>query len=142
MLILPPGVVIDGPAEHRPPCSICGQPMPAFTAEQWTEYERLSRTQPVSLRHEVCPGQIVQTPKTRRFEARVRIIEVIGDDPATLAFDELASFIAHTDAVDFPSSLRPLALALGEKWSDVEDHAHIADPNAMSASTVDRQGAE
>lgn len=132
-LILPPGVVLEDADDSErpgPPCQVCTEPMPAFTTEQWEEYERLSKVRRVVLRHDVCPRDVGKTPKTdRRFEARVRIVEVSLAEGATDAtVNELAAFIAHTDAGSLYEAMRPLALALGEKWTEVEEHAHIADP--------------
>lgn len=131
-LILPPGVVLDdadaAPAQG-PPCSVCGEPMPAFTDEQWKEYQRITKVRRVTLRHDVCPRDAGQQRADRRFEARVAIVEVTLEPGATDATsNELASFVAHTDAPDLYAAMRPLAEALGVKWMEVEEVAHIADP--------------
>jgi hypothetical protein len=134
-LILPPGVVLgdaDEPPAERPgpPCAVCGEAMPAFTDEQWAELERLSRVRRVVLKHDVCPRDAARPQRERRFEARVAIVEVTLEPGATDATStELAGFTAYTDADNLEEAMRPLAVALGAKWLEVEEKAHIADPS-------------
>jgi hypothetical protein len=124
-------------------CQRCGGDLPPMDGE----LARLAQTTGgVSLTHEVCPGdEPAPADEGRYFEVRVQIVEVTeppGDDPVIPAYangspdqnarrdaivTELVSFKAGHRAADLDAAMRPLALALGEKWQAAEKQARIAD---------------
>ena len=113
-------------------CQACGEPMPPLP-EDLAAIVRSGRS--VAMTHDVCPrdrGTSGPPDGLRYFEARVSIVEVtprpdLDGPPETTV---LADFKAGVAGVDFAAAVRPLALAVGEKWSRVEEHAAIADPKA------------
>lgn len=139
----------------RPNCRRCGEPMPPIDDEtrEGKELKTALYKGSAPITHDVCPRDVLETEQTRvlierRFEARVSIVEVVEvvgdvcggcDDMVTEAGDhvphtlssmedrELAEFMAHTYAADFEAGVRPLAMALGEKWLRVEQAARIID---------------
>lgn len=121
-------------------CGKCGQPMPDLP----DDLLRLARANPgVELGHDVCPGDATaNAPAGRYFEVRTSIVEITQpntDDPTFSAIDgttqpqieEMAAFRCGVTAPTFEKALRPLALALGEKWQAVERQAPIADGGAL-----------
>lgn len=123
-------------AAEGPPCSKCGQPMPPLSEE----LKALARAAGgVSLSHDVCPGETANAhPAGRYFEVRVEVVEVteeptggLGDGPnPEIVATELISFRTGLRATDLDAAMRPLALALGEKWQAAEKRAKIADADA------------
>lgn len=114
-----------------PVCGRCGKTMPPLSEE----LAALARAAGgVQLTHEVCPGEQPTGPVGRYFEVRVDVVEVIEHDEGDgdtgereITTEELVSFRAGVRAADLDSAMRPLALALGEKWTLAEKQAKIAD---------------
>jgi hypothetical protein len=123
------------PVADGPPCAKCGLP----TAHLDEEMQRVLRANPgVTIAHDVCPGSEPAAPSGRYFEVRVQIVEVTehdegdGDHPELgrevhHTVEELISFVAGHRAPNLDAAMRPLALALGEKWQKAEKQAAIAD---------------
>lgn len=114
-------------------CQRCGQDLPPMDGD----LARLARSAGgVTLAHDVCPGEAPPKPVGRLFEVRVQVYEVteVTDTETGEAFDpeytELIAFTADHRAVDLDTAMRPLALALGEKWQKAEKHAKITDAAA------------
>lgn len=147
-LVLPRGVRIitpdelaaeTPPPEQGPPCAKCGIPLPPLDEE----VKRMIAANPgaeVYLAHEVCPDAPVVKPEGRFFEVHVRIVELteretggLGDGPnPEIVAEELMSFVAGHRAPNLDEAMRPLALALGEKWEVAEKQARIADAEAIA----------
>jgi hypothetical protein len=117
----------DAPAEFA--CQRCGLPMPPLPDELAAVVRSGA---PVTLTHEVCPGQDPPKPVGRYFEVRVAVVEVTEEpqlfdgDPAVVV-TEMLSFVAGQRAADLEAAMRPLALLLGEKWMEAEKRSKIAD---------------
>jgi hypothetical protein len=119
-------------------CSRCGEPMPPLPDELAAVVRSGA---PVTLTHEVCPGQDPPKPVGRYFEVRVAVVEITEEpqlfdgDPAVVA-TEMLSFVAGQRAADLEAAMRPLALLLGEKWMEAEKRSKIADmPDAAPEPT-------
>lgn len=125
----------DGEQPTGPPCSKCGKPMPPLDDELAAVARRLGGG--IVLAHEVCPDQPAARPEGRYFEVRVQIVEVTEPEPGeekpglwepdAVQVEEMISFIAGHRAPDLDAAMRPLALALGEKWALAEKQAKVAD---------------
>lgn len=109
-------------------CQRCGGDMPPLPDDLAAMMQTAGG---VILAHDVCPGDSDNLPKPegRYFEVRVSIVEATephgeGD---VVQIDELVSFRAGHRAPDLDSAMRPLALALGEKWTLAEKQAKVAD---------------
>ena len=110
-----------------PPCSKCGNPMPALPPE----LAAIAATSSVTLSHDTCPGTTTH-PEGRYFEVRVQIVELTEPhtdvDPGSwIGVEELVTFQAGGRWADLDTAMRPLALKLGEKWQLAERQAKIAD---------------
>lgn len=111
-------------------CGKCGGPMPDLPADLLA----LARSHGgIDLGHDVCPGMAANAPAGRYFEVRASIVEITSsDDPDEVVhIEEMAAFRCGVTATDFEKALRPLALALGEKWQAVEKQALIADGTSL-----------
>lgn len=113
-------------------CQRCRQPMPPLP----DDLARLARTiGGVQLTHEVCPGETPEPPPGRYFEVRCEVVEVTTSEVAGIELapdvEELLSFRCGTRAPNLSDAMRPLALALGEKWAQAEKNAGIADGGAL-----------
>jgi hypothetical protein len=113
-----------------PPCAKCGQPMPPITPEMAS----MMRAQGATIAHEVCPGETPPQPEGRYFEVRVSVVEVTErqtnppfPDETVPEATELVRFTAGHRAPNLAEAMRPLALALGERWAEAEKRAPIAD---------------
>jgi hypothetical protein len=93
----------------------------------------------IDLGHDVCPGMAANAPAGRYFEVRASIVEVTQPEGADFTdartaeprIEEMAAFRCGVTASNFEKALRPLALALGEKWTRVEKQAAIADGTSL-----------
>ena len=113
-------------------CQACGEPMPPMDEDT---AKLLRGVKGVTLKHEVCPrdqeavAERAAATRPRRFEARVRIVEVLpaAVEGGDVTLDEIAGLTAWVDATSLAEAARPLALDLGERWQEFEKHAGIAD---------------
>lgn len=118
-------------------CQRCGKPMPPLP----DDLAKLARSiGGVQLTHEVCPGETPDPPPGRYFEVRCEVVEVTEEQTGStfgpdvtpdvtpdVHVEELLSFRCGTRAPNLSDAMRPLALALGEKWAAAERNAGIAD---------------
>lgn len=123
------GVILEPAApEQGPPCSKCGEPMPPLPPELASVARKLGTG--VVLAHEVCPTE-KREPEGRYFEVRVQVVEVTEqpDQRGEMIPNamEMITFVAGHRAPDLDAAMRPLALALGEKWALAEKQAAVAD---------------
>jgi hypothetical protein len=126
--------VVTGDLSESLPCSKCGYPLPPLPPEL---QKVVDQGIPVELAHEAggCPTDVKAPPSGRYFELRVDIVEVIEVESTAVGFDtetevrteELMSFIVGHRAPRLTDAMRPLALAFGEKWTQAEKNAGMAD---------------
>jgi hypothetical protein len=104
-------------------CQKCGADMPPMDSEL---AKIAMSTGGVVLAHEVCPGE---EPKDegRLFGVRVQVIEIRDHGDGDDETEELIRFAVDLRAADLDAAMRPLALALGEKWAVAEKQAKLAD---------------
>lgn len=118
-----------------PPCGRCGHPLPPLPPEL---QKIIDAGQSVALMHEpgTCPGDAKPEPEGKYYEVRVQVVRVdeavpVDEpspfDPEHTTVVELLSFVAGHRAPNLPEAMRPLALALGEKWAQGEKNAGIAE---------------
>lgn len=110
------------------PCGRCGHPLPPLPEEL---QKVIDSGQSVALMHEpgTCPGDEPAKPEGKYYEVRVAVVRVDEnhDTDEVTGFTELLSFVAGHRAANLPTAMRPLALALGEKWQKAEKNAGIAE---------------
>lgn len=117
----------EKPANVVLKCQRCGGDMPPLP----DDLAAMARAAGgVSLAHDVCPGDDAPAaPEGRYFEVRVSVVEVTEETPAddSPTVTDLVSFRAGHRAPTLDEAMRPLALALGEKWARAEKQAKVAD---------------
>lgn len=124
-------------------CQRCGGDMPPIDSDDddGKELLRLMGTGGAEILHETCPGEepapsFGPAGGGRRFEARVVLVEVIAptEEGGDASLEELAGFTAYVDAPSFSAGLRPLALALGTKWQELERVSGMVDLPVLDGS--------
>jgi hypothetical protein len=111
-------------APTGPPCGRCGHPLPPLPEEL---QKVIDSGHSVALMHEpgTCPTDEPAKPAGKYYEVRVAVVRV--DESDTDEVTELLSFVAGHRAANLGDAMRPLALALGEKWQKAEKNAGIAE---------------
>lgn len=118
-------------------CSRCGKPLPP---PEDTDLMKMMLSTGASVTHDVCPDDAAAAAPApdpgRYFELRVQVVE-IKPSGGTLHTDggpveqvvpvRLAEFTVGANAPTLDAATRPLAAAFGEKYTEFEKHARIAD---------------
>lgn len=121
-------------------CQRCGMDMPPVVLDGSDEAKEQLRAinRGAVTTHDVCPTERLQQAEQaaaaaatqRRFEVTcsIREITVDAEDPGQAEHrTEVAGLTVEVTAVSLPEAMRPLALALGEKWMKIEQSAALID---------------